>query len=228
MGKNEKKSSKKVNFTQRSFKTTYYFMIFACILALVTSYFVKSDKIRHILWVEALITGFASYIYSLYSDTITKNNLTHKTTYGWGSVDVLRYIDWSITTPLMLISLMLVLSMNTGIALNGFKVLGIVLLDWIMLYLGYLGETGLIGKQPADFFGFIPLLLIFWIIYCTFVKNKNIRMNNIIFFVYLLIWCCYGILYLFNQKTMNTVFNILDCIAKAFVTIGLSVTFMQM
>ena len=211
-------SIKSKNLTQLSYRTTYFFLILATIVSFSASFFLKSNNKRNILWIETIITAIASSIYYLYNKSIDKYNLTHKKTLGWENINKLRYLDWAFTTPLMLISLILLLSVNTGIKINIIQIIIIVILDWIMLAFGYLGEMNIIQKKISEILGFIPFIIIFYILYITFINGKNNLFNNILFIVYFLIWASYGILYMFDEKTMNMIFNILDCISKAFVS----------
>ena len=222
----KKKQQTSKNFTQLSFRTTYVFMILACITAFGASFFVKSPGMRKILWIETAICGVASYIYAKYNDSIDTYNLSHTRTLGWDGVNKLRYIDWAITTPLMLISLTLFLSHHSGVKVDPSLYLGIVILDLLMLYFGYAGETKRMTKIMADIFGFIPLIVIFGLLYKTFIHGRNNKENNIIISLYFVLWSLYGVLYMFDEKIMNTWFNILDCISKAFVSIGITAYFL--
>ena len=96
-----------------------------------------------------------------------------------------------------------------------------------MLYFGYLGEEKIINKLLADLLGFIPFSAIFWLLYKNYINGNTNNSNKILFAVYFIIWFSYGVLYTFNEKVMNTVFNILDCIAKAFVAIWVSLTLVK-
>jgi len=223
----KKKQQTSKNFTQLSFRTTYVFMVLACILAFSASFFVKTPNMRKILWVETIICGFASYIYAQYNDSIDTYNLSHTRTLGWAGVNKLRYIDWAVTTPLMLISLTLFLSHHSNVKVDPSLYFGIVILDWLMLYFGYAGETNKMTKMMADIFGFIPLIVIFGLLYRTFIHGRNNKENNIIISVYFVIWSLYGVLYMFDEKVMNTWFNILDCIAKAFVSMAITAYFLK-
>uniref|UniRef100_A0A6C0JIG9 Bacteriorhodopsin-like protein n=1 Tax=viral metagenome TaxID=1070528 RepID=A0A6C0JIG9_9ZZZZ len=215
-----------INFTQLSFRTTLYFLLFASTLTFICSIFVKTTSMRNILWIESTITGSAAFVYLYYNEAIDAYNLCHENTLGWEGINQLRYIDWAITTPLMLISLTLILSMNSSIPVNGLRLFGIIVLDWFMLFFGYLGENHMICRTSADILGFIPFFGIFWLLYTQFLKGKTNQANMIIFGVYFFLWSLYGVLYMFDEKVMNTCFNILDCIAKAFVAIGISIHFL--
>jgi len=221
MKENKKEIEKETKFTKNTFKATYILMLIACFFVLCTGIYVTNSKKRTILGIEFAITAIASYIYSKYNDSLDTYRLTHATTLGWEGVNKLRYLDWSITTPLMLISLSLLLSMNSGIKISTPFIVTIVVLDWLMLWAGYLGETHQINRPMADIVGFVPFFVIFYMLYRTFINGKS-KANIILYGVYFCIWIMYGILYMFNEKIMNTYFNILDAIAKAFVAIGIS------
>lgn len=213
---------------QSSFTITYYLLFFASCFSFLVSIFVKTIAMRNILWLESTITCIAGYIYSLYSQEIDLGTgELDKILEGWPGVNRLRYIDWTMTTPLMLISLSLVLSMYSGIKVPILKTVTIVVLNLLMLLFGYLGESNMMDRLTADILGFIPFMAIFGMLYMTYIKPKNIGINNFLFWFYFIVWFLYGIVYMFGEQVMNTSFNVLDAIAKAFVAIGLSVYFMM-
>jgi bacteriorhodopsin len=91
----------------------------------------------------------------------------------------MRYLDWFMTTPLLLLSLTLYFDYENkkydptypGVS---FSQLGwIILLDLIMLTFGYLGETGRISKIQGFIFGTIPLIIMYYIIWKSYVKSPN-------------------------------------------------------
>uniref|UniRef100_A0A6C0AS20 Bacteriorhodopsin-like protein n=1 Tax=viral metagenome TaxID=1070528 RepID=A0A6C0AS20_9ZZZZ len=214
--------------TQLSFTITYYLLFFASCFSFFISIFVKTIAMRNILWLESTITGIAAFIYSLYYREIDLGTGEQdKILAGWPGVNRLRYIDWSITTPLMLISLSLVLSMYSGIKVPILKTVAIVVLNLLMLLFGYLGETNMMDRLTADILGFIPFMTIFGMLYMTYIKPKNIGINHFLFWFYFIVWFLYGIVYMFGEQMMNTSFNVLDAIAKSFVAIGLSIYFMM-
>jgi len=214
---------------QTTFKITYYFLIFACLLSLLSSFIVKNSKMRTILLIEFIITGFAGFIYYKFNNGVDKYNESNgkiRLLGGWNGIDDLRYVDWSVTTPLMLISLSLILSLYSGIKLSIIGTIGIVILDWIMLYFGYLGHKKILDKKTTDILGFIPFFLIFIILYMIYIKPKNIFINNFLILYYFIIWAMYGIFYMGDEKMMNISNNILDCISKPFIAIGVSIHFL--
>ena len=140
------------------------------------------------------------------------------------NITVYRYFDWFITTPFMLITLMAYLDTSQDItSLGQFfqrypKVIFVVLvLNWTMLGLGLLGELGWIPEKTAAMLGFIPFVLYYFIIYQTFIQDKNItkdQRNVYIYFVF--IWSLYGVAALMSYPIKNAMYNILDLFAKKF------------
>ena len=72
-----------------------------------------------------------------------------------------RYIDWVITTPFMLLVLSLVLSFNSNTKIKLQWYAFIVFFNYLMLYFGYLGETGKLKKMVSSIFVLIAFLITF-------------------------------------------------------------------
>ena len=134
-----------------------------------------------------------------------------------------RYFDWMITTPLMLLTLMALLSSDSYkfsslqefISLNKSLIKEVFILNFLMLYFGYLGETQVIPIKESVILGFIPFLLYYKKIYDSLIKNKNVNeISKKIFFYFFFIWSIYGIAALFPYNTKNTIYNILDLFSK--------------
>lgn len=139
-----------------------------------------------------------------------------------------RYIDWIITTPTMLVNLIFYLIFlhskenNTSDKLNFFElfkqefftIIPVLLLNWLMLLFGYLGEVSLLPVLLGVSFGFIPFLIYFYIIY----KKYALLTNNgfKLFFYFFIVWGLYGIAAVLPYKIKNICFNILDLFSKNF------------
>jgi sensory rhodopsin len=78
----------------------------------------------------------------------------------------LRYIDWLITTPLLLIEFGIIVAL-AGAAKKGF-VTKIVIADLVMIVTGYLGETGVPGAPSTVALFVISSLAWFYIIWQIF------------------------------------------------------------
>jgi len=144
-----------------------------------------------------------------------------------------RYIDWSITTPTMLVTLVLYLiysnnrEKNTTENLEFFDLISknsttltyIILLNWLMLVFGYLGEKKIIPTVTGVILGFIPFLLYYFIIYINYVRNQ---FGFNLFLYFFIFWSLYGVVALFPYYLKNACYNILDLFAKNFFGIFLS------
>ena len=139
-----------------------------------------------------------------------------------------RYYDWYITTPTMLVSLVAYLiylrndeqnketkdSLIKVVYDNLNILIPVIFLNFMMLTFGYLTELKKIPKIPGIFFGFIPFLIYFYLIYENYAKFSQSGLNLFIFFF--CVWFAYGIAALMNYKTKNIMYNILDLFAKNF------------
>jgi bacteriorhodopsin len=130
-------------------------------------------------------------------------------------------MDWFITTPFMLIALCLVLSSNIKKTISLPTLVAVVLLDYAMLYAGYLGEMKQLNIWAAELLGFGAFFGMFYLIYDKYVKPVANNANRILFGIYFAIWSIYGVAYLFNDEYKNIAMNILDLFAKCFMGIGL-------
>ena len=138
-----------------------------------------------------------------------------------------RYYDWALTTPTMLITLMFYLmflrdnqkgiqseSFMTELKENWKVVLKVSILDWLMLIAGYLGEKEIFSYIFTTIIGFIPFIMMFYLIYVHFAVYSN--KGRKIFWYFVLIWGIYGIAALLPYKIKNTLYNILDLFSKNF------------
>ena len=144
------------------------------------------------------------------------------------NVTPFRYIDWAISTPAMLITLILYIANPNlqsniswvSILFSEISWISIVLiLNWLMLLLGYLGETNKMSIYLAVFLGFIPFIIYFSIIYFVYVKSFDRGYDLFYYFVFF--WSLYGIAALLPYKTKNSIYNILDLFSKNFFVVYL-------
>jgi bacteriorhodopsin len=130
-----------------------------------------------------------------------------------------RYLDWAITTPVMLLVLCLVFVYNTKQQLSAKFFLLILVLNYAMLGLGYLGETQQISKNTGLIGGWVFFVILYGLLYITFLQNRNVFDNNIIFIAFVIFWSGYGLLYKTNEEIKNIGYNVLDLFSKCFVGI---------
>ena len=145
-----------------------------------------------------------------------------------------RYFDWTFTTPTMLITLIFYLIFlkykdnNISYKLNFFELFNqefytiiiILILNWLMLLFGYLGEINLIPVLLGVLLGFIPFLTYYYIIYKKYALLSDDGLK--IFFYFFIVWSLYGIVALLPYKIKNIFYNILDLFSKNFFGIFLS------
>ena len=145
-----------------------------------------------------------------------------------------RYIDWVITTPTMLITLMTYLiylnkkAESTTNNLEFFTLfkensnifIPVVLLNWLMLLFGYLGEMKIIPVLLGVFLGFIPFLIYYYIIYVNYVTENT--SGYLLFWYFFCFWSLYGFVAVLPYYVKNSFYNILDLFAKNFFGLFLS------
>ena len=139
----------------------------------------------------------------------------------------LRYIDWFITTNVLLVTLSYLFLYNkykvenNTIALASDEYLKdhyfdiftiIIIFNSLMLMIGFAGEIKIIPKDYGLKGGMLFFILSFYIIYNNFVKNNSKNLFYLLIFIF--IWLLYAVAYLFNYKEKNMAYNILDLISK--------------
>lgn len=154
------------------------------------------------------------------------------------NITPLRYFDWSITTPTMLITLISYLlfldakakhqthklTLTSIVKANYSTLVSIIFLNWSMLLFGYLGEIKVIPVFYSVLLGFIPFLIYYYMIYNNFVsKNSNYTTGYNVFIYFFFFWSLYGFAALLPYYSKNILYNILDLFAKNF--FGLFLTY---
>ena len=212
----------------------YVTLVISIIVQIITgiievgAFFVKVPTIysliRQLLILELVVQFFEGtfYVWLVYNSNKVLN-ITPK-----------RYIDWVITTPTMLITLMVYLIYLTKkvenkandldfftICKDNLKVfIPVVLLNWAMLLFGYLGEMKIIPVLLGVFLGFIPFLMYYYMIYVNYVtENTN---GYLLFWYFFFFWSLYGVVAVLPYYLKNAFYNILDLFAKNFFGIFLS------
>ena len=207
-------------YVKFSFNLTYILLMTTATITFIEAIRTSNPMIRHIMNLETCISVVAGYFYSIFTNQIdeySKKNIQ----IDWEEITRTRYIDWAITTPMMLLALCLVLSQNIKTSVKFTTMFTIVMLNYVMLYIGYLGESKKISRILAMLGGFIPFIMMFLIIYFNFVKIKSNNANNILFLFYVIVWGLYGIVYMLDENYKNISMNILDLTAKCLIGLGL-------
>ena len=198
-----------------SFMITYIILLTTATITFIEAIRTSSPQIRHIFNLETAISVIAGYFYSVFVTKINTEIIDYE------EISKMRYIDWAITTPLMLLVLTLVLGQNIKQHVKLLFFALILLLNYSMLLIGYLGELDRLPRLNAMLLGFVPFIMIYYLIYKTFIKGHNSVANKVIFGIYVSLWSLYGVIYMFDEELKNICFNALDLFAKCFVGLGL-------
>jgi bacteriorhodopsin len=222
--KEQDKLEAKINpvqyYVKASFMITYILLLTTATITFVEAMRTNVPEVRHILNLETCISVVAGYFYSIFITQIEGYSKEQKQV-DWTDITKTRYIDWTITTPLMLLTLCIVLGSNIGKKVNIYIISIVMLLNYLMLYIGYLGETKVLNMLTACFVGFIPFVAMFYIIFKNYVEPNYIFANYALYGIYLCVWSLYGVVYLLKEEYKNITMNILDCIAKCLIGLGL-------
>tara|TARA_Y100000385_G_C13032024_1_gene611219 strand:+ start:640 stop:1326 length:687 start_codon:yes stop_codon:yes gene_type:complete len=175
------------------------------------------DSLKDVLKIETVVQFIEGFVYLWISFAITNLDTM---------VDR-RYLDWAITTPLMLISTIIFMEYNLikekykkGIKTEEFlqenipEIIQIVIFNGLMLLFGYLGEKNIMNKDLSIIIGFIFFFLTFRLIYSRYVNNNDTNLKLFIFIF--VIWSLYGVSAKFGPVPKNVSYNFLDIIAKNF------------
>lgn len=175
----------------------------------------EKDKILNtLLKLETLVQIVEASFYILVTKYLKRLDLN--------SISKLRYADWVLTTPMMLLSTVVYMIYNTTkpaslmeiIKDNKKPLIRITVCNLCMLLCGLLGEYGIIDKFTATILGFAFFGCVFNTIYKEYTKQN--KKNLVLFWFTCIVWALYGVVYLFNSLNKNIAYNILDVIAKNF------------
>lgn len=205
-----------------SFYLTYVLLLTTATITFIEALRTKFVQIQHIMNLETCISVVACYFYSLLNDKIKTSEKI-----DWKEITQLRYIDWAITTPIMLLVLFLVLSFNNKLQIRLHWVGLTIFFNYVMLYLGYLGETEKLERIVANILGFGAFIITFGIIFIQHVLPRFNLDNYVIFGLYVFVWSLYGIAYNFTEINKNIMLNYLDLTSKCLIGIGLWIYYVK-
>jgi bacteriorhodopsin len=213
----KKQPSSSFEWMKVSFYFTYVLLLTTGSITLIEALSTSSPAIRHIMNLETCISVIAGYFYSQFTAMLATGKV------DYAAINGMRYTDWFITTPLMLLVIMMTFSYNNTkhASVHIGTYITVLLLNFGMLYSGYLGDTKTITKNTGCVIGFIFFALLFALLYFQFIKGSSHSFNFLLFGIYFVVWSIYGIVYLLDDEKKNTIYNILDLIAKCLVGIGL-------
>lgn len=191
--------------TKNTFFTSYLVLFGYTIITLIEAIRTPSVNVRHIMNIETAVSLVAGIVYSFFIEEINKPEVDFK------KITQYRYVDWSITTPLIL--LVILLFYNGQNAVDYKTYLTLISLNAGMLLTGYLGETGILEKITGGVLGFLFFGAMLALFYNCCVPGDR---SQIVFWVFAVIWSFYGVAYYIeDEETKNISYNVLDMIAKA-------------
>jgi bacteriorhodopsin len=206
----------------KTFNFVIYFLLINLVVSSIFSFVYPSFRVYFAI--EVLVTSVAGFIYYLIINTYKAGKKSNSI--DWDKITTLRYIDWAITTPLLLLSFNLFLSKGEKVNNLGNFIVMIILFDLIMILSGYLGSFNIINNTLSQFIGFFAYFVIFYSMYNKFIKGKLVThkiFKQIFFYIMLVLWFLYGVIYNASVYNRNAITNILDGITKGI--FGLSLAF---
>lgn len=195
-----------LNYLKKSYEITFLMLISITILVYFRSTNSKLDNNKKLsLQLSGFVTTIASFHY-YYMMNYENSPVSY------------RYFDWFFTTPILLIDLCILLDI-----LDKKLIIKIISLNTLMLLSGYLGEINILSTLNSTIIGFIPFIIMFYLIKQKMNEsNKKIddnkkSQNNKLYYVFTLLWTLYGANHLIPVEDIKNIsYNILDLITKGF------------
>ena len=194
----------KDSLLKNSFSVSYLVLFGYTIITLVEAIRTPHTAVRHIMNIETAVSIIAGFVYGQFLEMVNKGEVDSL------NIMQLRYVDWSITTPLILLALLLFYNSDGGVSI--WKFLAICALNYGMLGAGYLGEAGTMNKIAGNLVGFVFFLAMIWLIWNCCVSR---RADPTVFWIFTALWTGYGIAYWLDEVNKNIAYNFLDVSSKA-------------
>ena len=189
--------------------------------SLSDKYTENTNNLKYSLISETCVNVIAGLTYTYIMNLLDGKGLS------LNKVTPIRYIDWVLTTPLLLLSFVLYVNHfdnkkrrqedATHVNKNpDYGALGYIIpLNFLMLFFGYLGETGKMEKYRALTLGFISYGAMFYFIYDRYIKNNKDKSMRGVYAAFTTVWFLYGMAYLLDTVYKNIAYNFLDVVSKA-------------
>ena len=214
--KNLDSTNVETKLVKLTFYFAYIFLITTGTICFIEALRTTDNNVRHVMNLETCISVVAGYFYGVFVQVIKD---TEETGIPYAKINNMRYTDWFISTPLMLLVLCMVLGMENKTKVTIGVLVGVLLLNFAMLTTGYLGEIGIVSKMVGVSLGFVWFFAMYGLIWKTFMKGKKTIQSIVIYSLFIVLWAFYGLAYMSGTMTKVISYNILDLIAKAFVGI---------
>ena len=138
----------KTTLVINSFYITYIFLITTSVITFIEALRSPIPQVRHILNLETCISVIAGYFYGLFIAEINNKKAKNSTKENFATHDSIdeiplekinnmRYTDWIITTPFMLLALSMVLGYENKIAVRFKSFILVLISNLFMLGFGY-------------------------------------------------------------------------------------------
>ena len=216
------KSTEAIYFT---FFTAYIALAGTTVITFIASlgdnFDANTNNLKYSLISETCVNVIAGLTYTYIMALLDGKGLS------LNKVTPIRYIDWFLTTPLLLLSFVLYVThqdnkigreKNSNYVNKSPKYKGlayIIPLNFLMLVFGYLGETGKMDRMRALYLGFAAYTGMFAGIYQEYIKDNNYSGAKTLYGVFAFVWALYGVSYLLDTIYKNIAYNFLDVISKA-------------
>ena len=198
-----------VSLVKSSFYFTYIFLITTGTICFIEALRNPNPQIRHIMNLETCISVVAGYFYGLFVDKLNKaekeakeakeakeNNDSKESELPLEKINDMRYTDWAISTPLMLLVLCMVLGMENKITVTFMPFVLILLFNFLMLGSGYIGELGKLSTTMANAIGFIFFFLMYGTVWKVYMSGSKVtKQSQVIFWLFVILWALYGVFY---------------------------------
>lgn len=196
---------------ENSFLATYLVLYGTALITLVESLRTKNVRARHILNLETAVSLVAGFVYGMFIDQIKSGKIELE------QITQYRYIDWCITTPMLLLVLLLFFNFHNPNSLSFAFFASVVVVNWMMLAAGYLAETNQITKRSGFLGGFALFAVLIAMIWFHLLHDKTDLIHlQLVFFAFAIIWALYGVAFLLETTSKNIAYNMLDMVAKVF------------
>jgi bacteriorhodopsin len=176
--------------------------------------------LREVLTLETIVQFVELFFYVYFLKSMAVSSLS--------GMAAIRYFDWFITTPTMLLTTIIFFKyeehlekgLQTKLQFTEFlkehtnNIIIIFVCNLLMLMFGYLGEVNIIGMTESLVLGFFFFILTFYIIYKNYAIHSQQSMN--LYYFILTIWGLYGFSAIMDPYIKNNMYNILDIFAKNF------------
>lgn len=129
-----------------------------------------------------------------------------------------RYVDWILSTPIMLLTTAFFFQHRRNLALvqvlREARLYAALIFNWLMLAFGYAAERDTLRTDLALAFGGLAFVASFTFL-CTFVDDSDSLSVGLFVFMYV-VWALYGVAAACSYTTKNVAYNFLDLVSKNF------------